>query len=163
MQGDKEGGKGSKAQITGCLLTLLVLAAVCGASALAGCGSENSAAAPLTKKQFIARGEEICRAAKRERLELRAGVLKKYPHAEEGHLVIPAVVPAVEKEIRKLKALGPPGGDEAKIKAILRGLELAVKDAKYDPYDVLVEQTDPFRAPNKLARAYGFGACGNAP
>ncbi|MGN6585853.1 MAG: hypothetical protein ACTHKT_00040 [Solirubrobacterales bacterium] len=126
-----------------------------------GCGSSEEA--PLTKKQFIAKGEEICRDAKREQFRLRAKTLKRWPNAEETHLVKPAAVPAMEREIRRLKALNPPVRDEKKLQEIFRGLENGVADSSYDPLDLLVRVSEPFAIARKLERHYGFKVCATTP
>jgi len=126
-----------------------------------GCGGSDEE--PLTKRKFIAKGEEICRNAKREQFRLRAEVLKQWPNAEETHLVKPAAVPAMEREIRRLKALNPPVGDEKKVQAIIRGLENGVVDSAYDPLDLLVAVSEPFATTRKLERRYGFKICATTP
>jgi len=81
------------------------------------------------------------------------------PPANRSSYVEPVLVKSVEKELRRLKALGLPPGDKKKIKAIFKEIEMGLKDAKLDPLDPLVNATDPFRKANRLAREYGLKAC----
>jgi hypothetical protein len=143
--------------------SLIVLTVVSLLPALGGCGSGNSTDSPLTKKQFITRGEKICRQARREQFELQAQVLKKFPGTEEGYLVRPALIPALEREISRLKALNPPVADKKEVQAMIKEIELGVDDADSDPFDVLVEWSDPFKKANQLARRYGFKICAENP
>lgn len=73
--------------------------------------------------------------------------------------VLPVFLPPMQKELRRLKALDPPGGDEAKIQVMIEKFEWGLKDAKSDFLDLYVKKADPFRRGNKLAQEYGLDAC----
>ena len=68
-------------------------------------------------------------------------------------------VAPMEKELRRLRALNPPQADKKKIREILIGTEIGIKDARGDYLDIFYKETDPFRRADELAGRYGFNAC----
>jgi hypothetical protein len=74
-----------------------------------------------------------------------------------------AALPPLEKEVQKLKALGAPSGDEAKVEAILAALGEAVEAGKENPQSLLVAEQTPFNRANALAKAYGLRICASNP
>jgi hypothetical protein len=119
-----------------------------------GCGSESR----LTKAQFIQRSDAICKQAAADQVRL-AAQHKGEVVSGNFEAVTAVFVPPMERELRRLKALSPPQGDEAKVRAILKGIESGVKDAKADYLDLFVKETDPFTEADALARKYGFKTC----
>jgi hypothetical protein len=111
------------------------------------------------KARFVKRGNAICRRADAEQRRLAARYLKKGPVAYKWELAAPAVAPAMEKELRGLRALKPPEGDEAKVRRILEKMEKGVGDTKYDPIDLIYTESDPFRGMHALAKRYGLTVC----
>lgn len=125
---------------------------------LAGCGGGSEG--PLSKAEFIERGNAICgRAATEQRALAPPATVNSQPPANRSSYVEPVLVKSIEKELRRLKAIDLPPGDKKKIKAIFKEIEKGIKDAELDPLDPLVNATDPFRKANRLARAYGLKAC----
>jgi hypothetical protein len=127
-----------------------------------GCGGGDPES-NLTKTQFIKQGEKICQDAESEQIERFAKYRKAHPDGEELDLVSPVLLPALEKEVRMLRALGAPSGDEETVEALLRGLEGAIEKARKDPETLLVGESDPFDEPNALAKEYGFKTCAKNP
>jgi len=140
------------------LATFLLAAftAAASLSSLTGCGGGEEG---LTKAQFIRQGDAICKQAGAEQVALAAHYKKK--EIAPGHFkaVTGIVVPPMEKELRRLRALSPPQGDEKKVRAILEEIESGVHDVQHDYLDVFYEENDPFAEANELARKYGFHAC----
>ena len=68
-------------------------------------------------------------------------------------------VPTAQAELDQLRALRPPKGDEARVKAILDASQAAVDKVRANP-SLLVGDNGSDRA-NRLARAYGLTACAN--
>jgi hypothetical protein len=125
---------------------------------LAGCGE--SGEGPLSKAEFIERGDAICnRAAAEQRALAPPATVESQAPANRSSYIEPVLVKSIEKELRRLKALGLPPGDKKKIEAIFKEIEKGLEDAKLDPLDPLVKATDPFRKANRLAREYGLEAC----
>lgn len=130
---------------------------------VSGCGGSEAAEVHLTKKQFLKKGDEICSKAENEQFEGAGRYIEKHPNAREIDLVIPVGLPPIEKEIRALKALGTPKGDEAEFEAFIKALEAALEDARKDPKVALGSEATSFKKPNKLASDYGFSVCANNP
>jgi len=125
---------------------------------LSGCGGGSDG--PPSRAEFIERGNAICsRAAAEQRALAPPATVESEPPANRTSYIEPVLVKSIEKELRRLKALGPPPGDKKKIEAIFKEIEKGIEDAKLDPLDPLVNATDPFRKANRLARAYGLKAC----
>lgn len=114
---------------------------------------------PAEKARFLKRANTICRSADAEQHRLVTRYLKKGPVAFKWELAQPAVVPAMEKELRELRALDPPEGDEAKVRRIIKEMEKGVADARYDPIDLIYTWSDPFSVARHLAKAYGLTVC----
>ncbi len=125
---------------------------------LSGCGGGSDG--PPSRAEFIERGDVICnRAAAEQRALAPLATVESQPPANRSSYIEPVLVKSIEKELRRLKALGLPPGDKKKIEAVFKEIEKGLKDAKLDPLDPLVNATDPFRKANRLARAYGLKAC----
>lgn len=116
-----------------------------------------------TKAQFITQAEKVCESAENEVIEGARAYVKKHPGTEEEDMIVPVLVPSLENEVAALKALGLPEGSEAKVEAIVTGFDKAVKKTKEDPQGTMVDQTDPFKGPDKLAENFGFRVCANLP
>lgn len=144
------------------ILIILSLVAVAALS-IAGCGDSSSAETNLSKKQFIARAESICKQAEKEQTELGLKFFQSHPGAEEEEALIPAGIPPIEKELNKLRELGSPSSGQAEVDRYLEALEKAVEEAKEDPAGALAASGGPFEEPNELAQNYGLKTCANNP
>lgn len=133
-----------------------VLALMASLSSLTGCGGGEE---QLTKVQFLKQGDAICRQAVAEQADRASHYKKGQVAPGEFEVVTNVFVPPMEKELRRLKALNPPRDDEKEVRAILKGIEKGIKDAKFDYLDLFVKETDPFARVNKQARGYGLDVC----
>lgn len=136
--------------------TFLVAAVAILLSSLIGCGGGEE---QLTKAQLLKQGDAVCGQAMAEQMELAGHYKKGQVAPGEFEAVTSVFVPPMEKELRRLEALNPPQGEEKEFRAILRGIESGVEDAKADYLDLFFRETDPFAEANELARKYGFHAC----
>jgi len=129
---------------------------VAAALSIAGCGG--SGGSQPSRAQFIRQGDAICKqaAAERERLAAR---YKGEVVSGNFEAVTAVFVPPMERELRRLRALGPPQADEKKVRAILKATKRGIEDAKADYLDLFVRETDPFAEANALARRYGLATC----
>lgn len=123
---------------------------------LAGCGGGDG---PPSRAEFLESGNAICSRAAAEQRALAPPTLKSMPLANRSYYVESVQVKAIETELRRLKALSLPPRDRKQIDKIWKEIEKGLKDAKLDPLDPLVKQTDPFASANRIARAYGLKAC----
>jgi hypothetical protein len=148
--------------------TLIV--AVIAAALLAGCGGgggSSSSASSVSKEEFIAKADAICKKGT-ERLQVAiAGALKKQPNitkvtqSEQEKIVTTVMVPSVSREAKELRALGVPEGDDEKVDAMITALEEGVETAERDP-EVVTKSSDAiFGITSRIAGEYGATVCGN--
>lgn len=153
------------------------LAVLTGALIIAGCGGggstsnsgseQNSAVVVLTKAELIKQGDEICaKTDQTQEVSLRV-YLKKHPKAkaagaEQEKMILAVGVPPIQVEAEELGRLGAPAGDAAKVGAIVKGIEQAVKLGEENPKSLTTREEGPFTAVDKLAREYGFKVCSQA-
>lgn len=135
----------------------------------AGCGGsdESSAGADaISKQEFIAKADAICKKGT-ERMQgaILAGLknpqsLSKVSQAEQEELVESAMVPSIKREVRELRALGIPEGDEERVDAMIGALEEGVETAEDNPEAVANSSDVVFGIPSRIASEYGLEACG---
>lgn len=151
--------------VAGVLLVVL-LALGCG-----GSSDGTTAAAPITKKEFVKKATSICEKASQAYVQVAYASLskevKKQPDVPQNELEYRVVgqlyAPTFRKELDEIRALGMPEGDEEEIEAILGSIEQGLKEAEEDPQrfsEDLAKFGRPFERAVKLAKAYGIEACG---
>lgn len=172
-----------KRKIAATLIALLALVAV-----VAGCGgggsssdstgggttggettggsTESSGAAP-TKAAFIKEGDEICTDdenelneeieafAKENGIDLQKDELSS---DQETELFQEIVLPNIGKQAEELGALTPPEGDEETIEELTDTLASEVEEAEDEGGK---PGSDTLAGATKMAKAYGFKACGS--
>jgi len=149
---------------------------------LAGCGSgeQTTASEPgtrvtgstvsheveraISKAALIKRGDAICRRTDRIQTARLKAYTKKHPNAEstEAKLektVVQVALPPIRTELRELRGLGSPRGDEVEVRAIITGIQGALDAAKKDPGLLLDSGEDPFVPTGRSAANYGFKDC----
>ena len=150
------------------------------ASALAGCGIVLAAlgcgggadesttgypagvSRPLAKVEFLAEADRICHSTNAQ-IEAAADDLATGPRdpapAEVRRVVIGVAIPALEAEVRAIRALGAPAGDAREIAAIIDATERGIAQIRADPAAVLNGPPPALREAGRLARAYGSAEC----
>jgi hypothetical protein len=161
----------------------------------AGCGEADSNNSPGSKEtttaivgerptraEYIARGDALCADAqvaaarlrrKAQQLQAQSERLGKKEFLARAAAFWSDQVAFIERFHRKLKGLGAPPGDEARVREFLRsledGLEIAeeiqqtlaqgreVPPATVERYGQVVSRG------NTLAQSYGFEVCGKTP
>jgi hypothetical protein len=135
---------------------------------IAGCGGDKEGSATsISKEEFIAKADAICKKGT-ERLQAAiAKVLKDQPNitkvskAEQEEIVTTAMVPSVSREVKELRALGVPDGDEEKVDAMITALEEGVETAERAP-EVVTKSSDAiFGIASRIGGEYGLVACGS--
>jgi hypothetical protein len=149
-----------KVAISGPLLLGLCLLAI-------GCGSGDetaSAAAPLTKPQFLKRAKAICQAELQKKEEFLTSTFEKKGKApldaspSELEDVASGVFKVYSEMLSRLAELTPPPDDQAKVEKFMGEWESTLKEAEADPSIVFNE---PFEEANEAATRYGlYKACG---
>ena len=113
----------------------------------AGCGSDDEpddfspvVSDPLSKVEFLREADRICFASE-ARIEAAADDLvtgRGEPDpAEVERVATSIVVPALESEVRAIRALGAPEGDEPQVEAILAATEHGIAAIERDPRGLL--------------------------
>jgi hypothetical protein len=136
--------------------------------ALAGCGGDDDegyapgVSRPLAKVEFLAEADRICNATN-VRIEAAADDLLAGPRdpkpAEVRRVVIAVAIPALEAEVRAIRALGAPAGDEREVNAIVAATERGIAQVRADPVAVLDGPPPALREAGRLAREYGSSEC----
>lgn len=155
---------------------IAIAVAAIAALAIAGCGGGSSTettgasgatgaqGAPLSKSEFLAKGNAICAKGDQEINAAAKKVLGQGApsQADLDKFATSTLIPNIQQQIDGLKALPPPSGDEDQVNAILSAAQSALDKAKQDP-SLLTQQggSDPFAQANKLANAYGLTKCGS--
>lgn len=146
----------------------LIAAVAMAALLLGGCGggSEDSGGGKsISKQEFIVKADGICKKGT-ERLQKAIFAALKNPRnlakvsqAEQAKIVTIAMVPNVSREVKELRALGVPEGDEEKIDAMIGALEEGVETAERDPEAVTKSSDVVFGISSRIAAEYGLQAC----
>jgi len=126
--------------------------------------SDQTSGAQLTKAEFIKQGDAICVKTDEAQAKSFDDYLKENGEdtskAGQEALVIEVGLPAIRQELKELRALGPPAGDEDAVEEILGEAEDALVEAEEKPSLALRTRTSPFSPIEKLLKEYGFKACG---
>lgn len=144
---------------------------------VAACGNEDSSgddgsaevaveAGSLSKSEFIERADEICRESEVAREDLISEYLESFAanpsneseRAQAETLVNSILVPAYQKLINRISALGAPAGDEDEVSAFLTSFQKSLEDGEANPLE-FVRSREPFVEGVKLSDAYGFEVC----
>jgi hypothetical protein len=149
--------------------TISILVGVLAAGLIAaGCGSSDKSGekSSITKAEFVKKGNAICAQGNKEIETQGQKVFGKDPNKKPSKAKLEefantVLLPSVEDQVNKIRALGAPKGDEAKVKAILDAADQGIQKGKQDPLSLTNEGSDPFADANRLAKAYGLKVCGS--
>jgi ABC-type Fe3+-hydroxamate transport system substrate-binding protein len=147
-------------------VAIAVIAAGCGSSS--SDDSSSSSTASLTKQQFIAQADAICKKGNTEINEGFESFAKENnvpqnqePSKEQGKEIVETVlVPSLQEQSEGIRALGAPSGDEDEVSAMLDSLDESIEKAEDDPEALFDSKSDPFAKTNELASDYGLKVCG---
>ncbi|MGV1047470.1 MAG: hypothetical protein ACOYD4_02945 [Solirubrobacterales bacterium] len=115
---------------------------------------------PLTKKEFIAKGDAICGEIPAEYEVKRQEVIKAAPKkATTEEINLKAAVPPIFTAVEAMEELTPPKGEEAEVEAIIAALEAAGKGLEEEPTAPLVGPKSPYAEFQELTKAYGLNFC----
>lgn len=152
---------------------LAVLAAIFAVGLIAGCGSSDDSTdtetveetVTLTKTEFIAQGDQICKQAEEdseaeaeEFAEENGFSLENASDEQLEEAVAEVLIPALDRQAEEIEALGAPEGDEEQVEAILTALEDGSAEIADDPS--IAFEGDALKEANDLAKDYGFKVCG---
>ncbi len=144
---------------------LVLLSAIVFAAAGCGGGDESSEAS-ITKKDFIAQADAICRKAEQNRREAVAAYaqeqgkeLQQFSKPELETMIVNVALPPMSAMADELDGLPKPEASEASIEAIVHDFEEAVQKAEEQPLSVLSLSTGPFAKPLKSSKSLGLTDC----
>jgi hypothetical protein len=131
-------------------------------------GGDSSGAVSPSKDQFLSEAERICLAGN---VDISKAAEEAITRRQESPTIARLVkfgknraLPLLQNELDQIKALNPPRGDEAKVKAIIREAQANLDALKANPRAfALADPTGPFTATNAPAKRYGLVPCGEAP
>lgn len=139
-----------KLAILSFVLAVPLLAAGCG-----GGGDDN-----LTKSEFVAQGNAICKKGNQE-LNAAGKALGKNPtKAQFESFTTDKLIPSIESQASQIRALDEPSADQDQVNAILDEVDAALAKVKADP-TLITGNGNPFAKANKMANAYGLTVCGS--
>ena len=132
------------------------------AAATGATGATGPTGEPLTKDEFIAQADAICESSDKD-IEAAAEDLfsggANPGQAEEEAFVTGTLVPGVQQQLDAIRALTPPEGDEDEVNAVLDSAQEGLDELEDDP-SLLGTPQNPLNESTKLAKEYGFEACG---
>lgn len=142
-----------------------VLALAAGLSACGG-GEESLPEGTLAKKQFLKKATAICAQGTKEAQKADEAAWDRYQpdHITEDESVLNkislALVPAREAELRRLRAIGLPRGEEKRVDEILTAAEEGYEEGREEPR-LLREGTKEFGLIRALEMSskYGLEGC----
>ncbi len=143
-------------------------AAFLAAVALSGCGEDEDSyspvvADPLSKVEFLREADRICISTEAQ-IEAAADELATQPGGpdprEVERIALAVVVPALETEVRAIRAIGAPPGEEKQVAAILAATERGIEEIEGAPRALADGPPAGLRQAKRLAKAYGSRECG---
>jgi hypothetical protein len=140
-----------------------VVAGGCGGGDSAESGYPAGVSRPVAKVRFLAEADRICGSTNTRVRAAADGLLTgpaDPPPAEVRRVVVGVVAPALEAEVRAIRALGAPAGDEREVARIVDATERGIAEIRSDPVAALAGPPPALRRAGRLARAYGSQQCG---
>lgn len=129
--------------------------------------SPADAPAAIAKPEFLKQANAICADTNQELIKTSEEFTKEKnlpensrpTDAQLGELT-KLVMPAINRQVEELRALGAPAGDEAEVNAILSAVEVAMEEGEKDPATIFGVDGGAFAKANRLAIDYGMEKCG---
>jgi hypothetical protein len=143
-------------------LTVAVLVAGCG-----GGSDSSTATVSVSKAAFIKKVDAVCQKGTERMQRAILVFLKQHKDVQRPNktqsekLVGTAIVPSVKTELKELKALDAPEGDEERADAIISALEEGLETAEGNPDAVVASSDAVFGISGRLAGEYGAEVCGS--
>ncbi len=149
---------------------MALLAVLAFAAFAAGCGGSDGgddSTASITRSEFLARGNAICKKGNQE-IDADFEAFAKENNLKQNQNLTDAqateasntiLIPNVQDQVDKIGALGAPEGQEAEVDAILASAQKGIDELTADPTLIVQDGADPFAEANKLSKEYGLVAC----
>jgi hypothetical protein len=127
-----------------------------------GCGGDS---ASISKAEFAEQAEAVCKQGEKELRKDLAAFLKahenvKLPSQEDVAELVHVVFSGnIKAEVKKLRAIEVPSGDEKQVKTLIDAREESLKNAEANPLGLNRNASLIFAKSRKLAREYGLKEC----
>jgi hypothetical protein len=147
----------------------IAVALALAALVVAGCGGgsdSSTSTVSVSKAAFIKEADAVCKKGT-ERMQLaildflKQHNVKRPNKAQSEKLVGTTIVPSVQTELKELKKLDAPEGDEERVNAIISALEEGLEIAEDNPEAVVGSSDAVFGISGRLAGEYGAEVCGS--
>lgn len=135
---------------------------------LVGCGSDSSTStSSITKVAFIKKADGVCQGGNKR---MEAGFadflnankdVKRPTRADYEGLVKTVVVPNLKQEVKAIRTLAVPSGDEDWVDAIVTAMEEGIETAENDPEVAVTSSQAVYGVSSRLATEYGLKVCGS--
>jgi hypothetical protein len=137
---------------------VLGLAAVgCGSSSKSSTTSSTATPIPLSKPQFLAKGNAICEQGNRRLASAEKALGSKPTKTQIASFVAATFAPEIQSQIDGLRALGAPSGEQPAISNMLAAAQTDLTRIKRNPS--LLAGGAGFTDFVRLAHPYGLTAC----
>jgi len=150
--------------------TIAIAVALTVAALVAGCGGgsdSSTTTVSVSKAAFIKKVDAVCQKGTERMQRAILVFLKQHKDVQRPNktqsekLVGTAIVPSVKTELKELKALDAPEGDEERADAIISALEEGLETAEGNPEAVVASSDAVFGISGRLAGEYGAEVCGS--
>lgn len=145
----------------GALFGLLLTVAL-----LSGCGGSSADSASVSKAEYVARADEICKHGEAEKNSALRAALKELgrrretlTRKHEEELVTEFALPPIKRMARELKGIDRPVGEEDKARQLVHAYGKEIKHLEEDPASVTNGSGGAFAEADELARALGMKFC----
>jgi hypothetical protein len=141
-----------------------LLAAACLAVSAAACGGGGGGGKTLSKTEYLAQAKTVCQKGNRDLKSASDDVMSKVPpgaqlsDAQINDFVRKTVIPTIRDQVKQLRAIPPPNGEKAHVKAIYDELDKGLDALDKDPKK-LSDGSNVFAAADALAQKYGISVC----
>jgi hypothetical protein len=147
---------------------VFVAAAIAIALVVTGCGGggdSSTSTVSVSKAAFIKKVDAVCQKGTERMQRAILVFLKQHKDvqrpnkAQSEKLVGTAIVPSVKTEIKELKALDAPEGDEDRVEEMVSALEEGLETAEGNAEAVVASSEAVFGIFGRLAGEYGAEVC----
>jgi hypothetical protein len=129
----------------------------------------------ITKAEFIKKADAICAEGKKQvqtefAAYLEKNKIKKIPEGgeskaetegREAEIIESIALPALQRQVDDIRALGFPAGESGQIEPFLDAVEGGIEKGDEDPQALFSGASKVFAKADGLAQKYGFKVCGN--